>query len=317
MRFDKLFHLWRNTKINHNIDKHKYFSSSLSNNNNLNFSIRINFEYFLESHSFQKSFNTKQKHNDGSNSKKEENVNNCSPAFNLLKEIEEKELKDKKISTGNYDKNNIVSIAINNKKKRKLEEDYKKIPSVKIKHKTIENVTSSSWNLRAIAPLFVFLEKKGVKYCYSDIEMYYHDQNKKWYQSQKGKLYGNIIHQEASYLSNGIRNSAIRVTCEHRELLSNVELLKNPSETAFSCLRQHRIYKYNDFIEIHVTCGVENTSQLQLWIEIDSSRNFNKGEIKECKHLITNISRHLSNYCNHDKQYKNKKVKKNRNKSFS
>jgi len=177
-------------------------------------------------------------------------INTCSPAYSFLKAIEKK-------NNAEIDKQQKINTELS--------------PFTKI-----IDLEQFCWNSSDVHGLFKWLFNKKVRYVYNDWERSNESSHGCWYRSQHGDFHGYSSHIFKNYMCHiDNHNHKKKILCMPVAIESR-KYRKSSYGTKWEegMLQQHRIYKYNSYISIHVStrCGKWH----RVWIDIQPTQEKKK-----------------------------------------
>lgn len=182
-------------------------------------------------------------------------------------------------------------------------------------NRSSRNITRATWNLHAIAPLIVWLQKKNIRYVHSDWVNEFSNGERICITSQRGIVLSNQhITKQKHYVCNGaFHQIQLQSTCKTVSTIdTNTDWWKNANcaphhfqSGILHSLYQRRTYLWNNCTYIHLNTTNGNT--FNVVVEHYRPRHSIE-ESKECDsslcQLLGSLAYHLSQHTNHQKQNK-------------
>lgn len=143
---------------------------------------------------------------------------------------------------------------LENQDNRKPSTDVK----ASIKCTDAQHITQRVWNMKAIAPLIVWLQKKNVRYTHSDWVSHYTNGERECTFTQHGVIVqkAHVQHRSEYLCKGGFHNIQLRCSVKHQKQIMDSEdeiwssFLNKKSNIVFCNKHQQRIYAWDSYTSL-------------------------------------------------------------------
>jgi hypothetical protein len=205
-------------------------------------------------------------------------VNTCSPAYAFLKHIHKKQAHEARATPSSSSSTAVSS-------------------SIRRPCFGIQSVEQFCWDANTISHIFAWLYQHKVRYTYSDWERSRESIDGRWHKSQHGQFHGHSTTRLKHYVCHQPS------TTPHAKTLCMPVIIetRKSHKTGFDhkweegILQQHRIYKYNSCVSIHICTRC--SKWYRIWVDIEPA-NFREKKNNSLHILLTEMTRILNKATN-------------------
>ena len=173
-------------------------------------------------------------------------------------------------------------------------------------------ITQASWNIQAIAPLIVWLQKKRIRYLYSDWVNEFSNGERFCLVSQRGVLLTNQhFTKQKQYICRGPFHkiqlqcacNSITTTQTNTDWWKEMSCKQNLQNGILHSMYQRRTYLWDTHIYIHLNTIDGHTFNVVVEQYCSHNQEKNENEDSSLQQLLSSLAYHFSQHINHQKRF--------------